>query len=387
VIIIICFYGIEFLRVQYFFLSYKSKWHINCIYKITSVYVVDIAMARSLATISPNTQIGVYSCVTLSLFRIVESLGVDPKLLETCFQDRENLSKPYAKISLNEFISAVEKTVEITGYDNFSIMYGSKCDIESLGLLGYIFINSKNLKHALESTCKYFLFFQEYTTIKLEKHGEYYVVSYKVDDSYLKNQRYDAEITLAIICNLIRKVTYSNWQPALIEFENSEPAFIGDHLAFFKCTINFNAQKNSIYIPKKDIDTKILGADPNLFEILTYTLENIGYKYNDNEKFIDFIVMHIKLCMETKFPHIEDIAKLTGIPTWTLKRRLSSYNTSFSVLLEKTQKELSPPYLLDANLSISEVAYKLGYSDISSFSKAFQRWYGISPKQWISQQP
>jgi len=87
VIIIICFYGIEFLRVQYFFLSYKSKWHINCIYKITSVYVVDIAMARSLATISPNTQIGVYSCVTLSLFRIVESLGVDPKLLETCFQD------------------------------------------------------------------------------------------------------------------------------------------------------------------------------------------------------------------------------------------------------------------------------------------------------------
>ncbi|WP_182925272.1 helix-turn-helix transcriptional regulator [Acinetobacter baumannii] len=74
-------------------------------------------------------------------------------------------------------------------------------------------------------------------------------------------------------------------------------------------------------------------------------------------------------------------------PTWTLKRRLSSYNTSFSVLLEKTQKELSPPYLLDANLSISEVAYKLGYSDISSFSKAFQRWYGISPKQWISQQP
>ena len=94
------------------------------------------------------------------------------------------------------------------------------------------------LKHALESTCKYFLFFQEYTTIKLEKHGEYYVVSYKVDDSYLKNQRYDAEITLAIICNLIRKVTYSNWQPALIEFENSEPAFIGDHLAFFKAGIS-----------------------------------------------------------------------------------------------------------------------------------------------------
>ncbi|WP_162625945.1 AraC family transcriptional regulator [Acinetobacter sp. MB5] len=344
-------------------------------------------MVRSLATIGTNPQIGVYSSVTLSLFRIVESLGIDPKLLETCFQDKENLSKPYAKISLNEFIRAVEKTVEITGYDNFPIMYGSKCDIESLGLLGYIFINSKNLKHALESTCKYFLFFQEYTTLKVEKHGEYYVVTYKVDDSYLENQRYDAEITLAIICNLIRKATNSDWQPALIEFENSEPAFIGDHLAFFKCTLNFNARKNSIYIPKKDVEAKILGADPHLFEILTYTLENIGYKNNQNEKFIDFIVMHIKLCMETKFPHIEDIAKLTGIPTWTLKRRLSSYNTSFSVLLENTQKELSPQYLLEPDSSISEVAYKLGYSDISSFSKAFQRWYGMSPKHWISQQP
>jgi len=349
--------------------------------------MVDMVMVRSLATIGTNPQIGVYSSVTLSLFRIVESLGIDPKLLETCFQDKENLSKPYAKISLNEFIHAVEKTVEITGYDNFPIMYGSKCDIESLGLLGYIFINSKNLKHALESTCKYFLFFQEYTTLKIEKHGEYYVVTYKVDDSYLENQRYDAEITLAIICNLIRKATHSDWQPALIEFENSEPAFIGDHLAFFKCKLNFNAQKNSIYIPRKDIETKILGADPHLFEILTYTLENIGYKNNQNEKFIDFIVMHIKLCMETKFPHIEDIAKLTGIPTWTLKRRLSSYNTSFSILLEKTLKELAPPYLLESNLSISEVAYKLGYSDISSFSKAFQRWYGMSPKHWISQQP
>ncbi|MNR19310.1 HTH-type transcriptional regulator VirS [compost metagenome] len=68
--------------------------------------------------------------------------------------------------------------------------------------------------------------------------------------------------------------------------------------------------------------------------------------------------------------------------SWSLQRRLREQNLSFSALVDKQRRDLATFYMRQQQLPISELAPLLGYSEVSAFSRAFRRWFGVSPRQW-----
>jgi AraC-like DNA-binding protein len=64
----------------------------------------------------------------------------------------------------------------------------------------------------------------------------------------------------------------------------------------------------------------------------------------------------------------------------TLKRRLQEDGTTFRTLLNEARSAMAETLLSDAHLTLTEIAERLGYSDLSSFSQAFKRWYGVAPQ-------
>src|SRR5699024_10547052 len=75
------------------------------------------------------------------------------------------------------------------------------------------------------------------------------------------------------------------------------------------------------------------------------------------------------------------IAQRLNISTRTLQRRLQDHHLSFREISEQVQRDLAYHFLSTPSLSIQEVAYKLGYTQASSFSRAFKRWTGLSPSE------
>jgi AraC-like DNA-binding protein len=110
-----------------------------------------------------------------------------------------------------------------------------------------------------------------------------------------------------------------------------------------------------------------------------------GFQSHDCNHFITRVNEVISDQFQTGIPHIEQIAGILNLPVWTLKRQLSKHQTTFSFLVESQQKKMVTAYLRNPHYSISEVAYQCGYADISGLTKAFHRWYGVSPKQWRQQ--
>lgn len=76
---------------------------------------------------------------------------------------------------------------------------------------------------------------------------------------------------------------------------------------------------------------------------------------------------------------LEDMARLMNTSLRTLKRRLQEEGTTFRVLLAQARGATAETLLGDARLSLTEVAERLGFSDLSSFSQAFKRRYGVPP--------
>jgi AraC-like DNA-binding protein len=78
----------------------------------------------------------------------------------------------------------------------------------------------------------------------------------------------------------------------------------------------------------------------------------------------------------------EGVARALHMSRRTLQRKLAQDGTSFRTVLDEVRRGLAESYLVDPTVSIPEVAFMLGFSEQSSFHRAFQRWTGCAPGRW-----
>lgn len=89
------------------------------------------------------------------------------------------------------------------------------------------------------------------------------------------------------------------------------------------------------------------------------------------------------------FRSLEEVAARLGVSPRTLKRRLALQGVAFSTLLEEEQRDRALMLLRSPELSLDEIADRLGYSDVANFTRAFRRWTGSTPaayrraKSWV----
>lgn len=79
---------------------------------------------------------------------------------------------------------------------------------------------------------------------------------------------------------------------------------------------------------------------------------------------------------------LERVAENIGLSPWSLQRRLREEGISFTQVIDIVRQELTHYLLPQRQLPLSDIALLLGYSELSAFSRAFQRWYGVSPRKW-----
>ena len=99
----------------------------------------------------------------------------------------------------------------------------------------------------------------------------------------------------------------------------------------------------------------------------------------------DNIIHRAKVCITDKLQSgsvtSDAVAKCLGLSERSLQRRLNEEGTTFLTLKDEVRKELSLNYVRDMNTDIAEIAFLLGYSDQSTFSRSFKRLTGMSPSE------
>lgn len=81
----------------------------------------------------------------------------------------------------------------------------------------------------------------------------------------------------------------------------------------------------------------------------------------------------------------ESMAKKLAMSKRTLQRKLAEENQNFNGILQKVREELAEHYLLESNISLSEISFLLGYTEPNSFFRAYNSWKGVSPGQYREQ--
>lgn len=308
------------------------------------------------------------------LDRVFGRAGIDP----------EQLLHPTLSLPLPNYCKVLEEAARQTGCANFGLRYGQQFQPQALGLLGYIGLCSATLEDALINFSRAFPFHQHSTLIELVDQGECYRFDYQVRHGAINERRQDAELTMGMAMNLVRHVLGPDWAPRQVAFEHARPEDWHEHRDAFHADVSFEQGCNSLLIPKRELVGKAMpGSDPILLMLIKDAIRQLGDTGGETS-LLDRARQTILATLHLGEPALDEIAHNLGLSEWALQRKLREYGLSFTQLVDQIRQDSAIAHLKQQNLSVTQLASMLGYSETSAFSRAFKRWFGLSPRQWRS---
>ena len=253
-------------------------------------------------------------------------------------------------------------------------------DFREMGLLYYVLASSATLKDALERGARYSRIVNQGVVQELiarNHHGmsvRYVGVSRHLD-------RHQIEFWMVAMVRICRKLTGLRIVPLRVRFVHVREGDFTRLGSIFGDNVEFGAPVDEIILASNLDQIPIIGADPYLNRLLVkYCEEALADQPAKTGSFRSNVENAIVPLLPYGKAEVGEIARRLGVSRRTLARRLALEDLSFSKLLEDLKLHLARRYLADGNLSISQIAWLLGYQEIGAFSRAFKRWTGHTPR-------
>jgi AraC-like DNA-binding protein len=163
-----------------------------------------------------------------------------------------------------------------------------------------------------------------------------------------------------------------------IELTRPMPADVSEHRRIFPAAIAFGAARNALWIEAGSLRTPIVRADPSLSAVLRRHADDLLAALPPSNSLATALHRHLLGTLESGPPDVQRAASAIGVSTRTLQRKLEEEGTSFKAVLDDARRTLAVSYLRDGSRTVSEVAFLVGFSEVSAFSRAFRRWTGQS---------
>jgi AraC-like DNA-binding protein len=175
-----------------------------------------------------------------------------------------------------------------------------------------------------------------------------------------------------------RKLTGAAPKVARLELTRPMPDDVSEHRRIFDAPIAFGAPRNAIWFDAAYLEQPIERADPSLSPVLRRHAEDLLAALPASNSLATALHKHLLRTLDSGLPSIADAASALGVSTRSLQRKLEEEGTSFKGVLDDVRRALAESYLRDGTRTVSEVAFLVGFSEVSAFSRAFRRWTGKS---------
>ena len=310
----------------------------------------------------------------------LKSAGADPATVFASVGLRlADYASRDAMMPLSKHVALRETAADATGDPYFGLHLGLSLTPRDGGVLGYVFVHSSTVGEAVRNVVRYIGVVNQACEVALRIEKSHALWTYQLKDAQIRERRQDTECTLAIGLLLIRAVASSEWQPEEVHFEHGAPDDVTELQRTFGTHLHFRQPANALVMRRDLLDRIVSGADTKLFPILEDHIRNMLAQLPPANDFMMNVRHELTKSLALGNAHIEHLAKTLGLGTRTLQRRLHEHGSSYRSVLEDVRRELALRYMTERGMSVTEVAFLLGYHDTSAFIRAFRRWTGVSP--------
>jgi AraC-like DNA-binding protein len=312
------------------------------------------------------------------MIQVARSYKLDPvPLLEASGINPASVTDPNERIPDDRVEDFYDKIAELIPDPSFGLRSEQFWHPTQMGALGYAWMTSSTLRTAFERLVRFINIISD--SFKVELKETSLSLSLVIDSSSetaLPAFRIDA--SMAILLAMVQSNAGKEFHPKLLKIAHPEPEDDGAFYYLFRCPIDFSAKTNIFTISTADADAPRSCSNVQL----ALLNDQLLIKYlADLEK--ENIVERTKASIIDNLHsgNISDtiVAQSLQMSERTLQRRLRESGTTFKSILNEVRGDLAYSYIRDNKLTLTEISFMLGFSEMSTFSHAFKRWTGQSP--------
>ena len=297
-----------------------------------------------------------------------------------------------ASSPLNHRISAVGQSrlldcaAEAIDDTAFGLHLAEQADPRDAGIIFYAMSAAENLGEALALLDRYSRIANEAARLKLTATPEGLVVEIGFVGLPRPLGRQGAEFLMAVAVRALRELIGRDIRPTRVAFAHARNADLPEFARFFGCPVEFGraagdgVSSDLLEFSATAVAAPLVTADPKLLAALEPFCDLAA---KERRTASDSLRAAVEKEMEKLLPHGKakkhTIARALGMSARSFSRRLADEGTTYEEVLDELRRSLALQYLKEPGMSLSEIAWLLGYEGSTSFNHAFKRWTGHSP--------
>jgi AraC-like DNA-binding protein len=254
-------------------------------------------------------------------------------------------------------------------------------ELREMGFLYYVLASSETLGDALRRLARYSGITNEGVRIT-RREGTDITIKFEYVGVSRLSDRHQIECFVAILLRLCRLLTGRSLSPTGVKFAHRRSELPAEIKKVFGCKVSFGSDADEVVYPRLADRIASVNADPYLNSLLVKACEEA---LSNRRRHSGAWRLKVENAIAPLLPHgqakMEEIAKRLGVSRRTLARFLASEGCTFAGILDSLRLDLAKSYLREQNLRTSEVAWLLGFGEVSAFNHACRRWTGKTPKQ------
>ena len=329
----------------------------------------------------------------LPLIRQLESAGVTPEAaLRGSDVAAAALADPYALLSQRQTIAVLKNFLRLAAPSDGTpapawglypgLALGLGCRLSDLGLPGYGMHSSARLRDGYAFALRHQALSLPVADVGLLEAGDEACWSIAIAPEVAADTPL-LQFVLGYQCGLLlavqRHLAGPAFGPRLASFACPAPPHAADYHALLGCPLEFNAGQTRLHFARDWLDQPPPGAHAPTFRLIEQACDAILNRI-DMDGGIIGAVQRMLLTQPQRLATIEQMAGQLGLHPRTLRRRIAHEGASYRDIVDQLRFRLAARYLADSDLTHEAISEQLGFSDASSFRRAFKRWARQSPQ-------
>ena len=283
-------------------------------------------------------------------------------------------------LDADAYVRLLDAGAALTQLPHFGLMVGERVKLGTYSVYGLILLSCRDFGEVLRQTLRFESLAHDLGHSTLQITGD--IAEYQWHSQYPHASRHLAESVFAGVR------VFSNWlagrelPAAQLTFTHAAPQDCSEHLRIFGPDVRFGAAAHSARFDAALLGLPVPNADVGLYPVLQQHAEALlkeKMRVNAEADIVTQVRTRIANNLSHDRARLATVAQELNQSTRTMQRKLSEAGTSFQQVLDQTRKALAQTYLRQRDLSLSDIAFLLGFQDQSAFSHAFKEWTRESP--------
>lgn len=311
--------------------------------------------------------------------RLCRQAGVDLEALRS--------DKPF-HLSTRQQNDLFEHAVKLSGDPHFGLHFGERLQLAALGIVGAVIRNSRTIGEALENCAAYSPILTDLFHLSVSFGADRFIIRLQPFVEKLQGypvlKKHLLELSMAFVLHEMDGLLLIKMRPFSVQMPYEEGE-LKEYQRVFRTTKIIRGPEYVVEFEYGLLKEPILTANYELQNVLIHRLADIQRQFPDPTSVSNRLVQMMKGSSYLGLPDLREMGANLNMSVRTLQRKLKEEGVTYQQVAESVRKSLAIDYLNAGRHPIKQISFMLGYNDPGAFTRAFKKWTGQTPQDFLRQ--